>query len=306
MRPLSSAVLAVLLALAALARPAIAAPPSPSEVVLLKRNGISAYGEVLDGFTDRSRLHVRHIGIEEGLGALGAAQERVGPARLAIAVGQAAVDVAAGTAAQIVYVMAPDAPDSAINADYDPPLEVLFKALLEVRPGARRVGVVVSRRGARRLQRARAAAQRLGLQLVERSAEDGAQAVRALRDLAELSGAAGPAVDALWIGADPQLLTTPVFQYVLQLQLRTGLPVLAATRQQVRSGAFLAVDWAPRAVGYRLAAVVNLLLDGVSRPELSGREDPAGLPQVSINKLLAGKLGVDTEARRAAGWRVEE
>lgn len=279
--------------------------PQSGDLVLLKRRGIVAYEEVAEGFMENCRVRVRQVQIEDGLYPLGDAQQRVGAPPVVVAVGQAAVDVAAGTPAQIIYAMAPDAPASAIGADYEPPLDLLFRALLEIRPGSRRIGAVASRRRGGRLAKGRIAARALGLEMIERVAENGPQAVRALHELSTLSAGKQRGLDAIWLGADPQIVTTPVFQYALQLQLKSGVPVLAATRQQVRSGALLAVDWAPRMIGRRLAALVNLSLEGVPRPELTPREDPAGLPQVTLNRMIAGKLGVDLTGRRLSGWRLE-
>jgi ABC-type uncharacterized transport system substrate-binding protein len=278
-----------------------AAPQGGGDVVVLKQPGIVAFEEVIEGFTEHCRVRVRTVTIESGPDGPAEAERRVGQAQLVVAVGQTAVEIGKRSGVTVVHALATDPPALSIGAEVSAPPEAVFRALLDLRPAVRRIGVVAGRRGAARLTEARRAAQALELELIERPAETGPQAILALRDLTS----AEPPVDALWVGADPQLLVTPVFQYALQLQLQRGLPVVAATRQQVRSGAFLAVDWPPRLVGRRLAALVNLALDGVRHPVLAGKEDPAGLPQATVNGLIARKIGIDIERWKAAGWRIE-
>lgn len=279
----------------------LAQAPDPAsgtgDVVLLRQMGISAFEDATEGFLENCRVRVRQVPLDNGPELI----RRVGPAQLVVAIGQAAVDAGRRTGKPIVYALAPSPPPGAVGADAAAPPELVLRALTEARRGVRRVGVVAGKNDRGRLTAARLAARLLGLELVERAASSGPEAIVALRDLSLQS----PPIEALWIGADPQLVTTPVFQYALQLQLSRNIPVLASTRQQVRSGAFLAVDWPPRLVGRRLAALVFLVLEGMPRAELSGREDPAGAPQITLNGLIAKKLGVDLVGRRAAGWRIE-
>ncbi len=273
------------------------------EIVLIKQAGVLAYEEVAESFTENFRVRVRQVQIDDTPASEAEARRRALSARYVVAVGQPSVRVAKDGTAVVLYAMAPDPPKGAIGSDSSGPPELLFRALLQVRPGTRRIGAFASHRPLARLmmEHARAAARTLGLGLKERPADTGPQAIAALRALIEDD----PKVDAVWIGADPDLVTTPVFQYLLRVQLRRGVPILAATRQQVRSGALLSVDFSPSAVGRRLAALTNLVLEGVHHPELSGREDPAGPPMVTLNALMARKLDLDLAPGRSMGWRIE-
>jgi ABC-type uncharacterized transport system substrate-binding protein len=275
------------------------------EIVLIKRGGVLAFEEVAEAFTEHFRVRVRQVQLDDTPASEIEAKRRVQTARLVVAVGQPAVNVVAAAcplaSPPLLYAMSSEAPAAAVGSESSGAPELLFRALLQVRPQVQHIGALSSRRGEARLLRGRQAAHALGLHLVEKAAETGPQAIAALHELVD----GDPKVDALWIGADPELLTTPVFQYLLRLQLKRGIPILAATRQQVRSGALLSVDFSPSAVGRRLAALTNLVLDGVRHPELSGREDPAGVPAVTLNGLMAKKLGLDLFTGRTAGWRVE-
>lgn len=281
------------------------APDSLNDVILLKPPGVLAYEEVAESFSDLCRVRLRPVTLTGTTLQVPLLRElfrhKLRGAALVVAVGQQAVDVAAGTPLRLAYALAPDPPPGAIGAESTAPPEISFRQLLFARPKVRRIAVVSTARGAQRLLQGRLAAARLGLTFYARAVSDGPEAIRTLRDFMQMS----PPPDALWLGADPQLITTPVFQYALQLQLRYGLPVLAATRQQVRSGALLSVDWGPRAIGRRLGVLSCLALAGERRPELPAREDPAGSPEVTLNRLMAHKLGIDMAGLRAAGWRIE-
>ncbi len=112
-------------------------------------------------------------------------------------------------------------------------------------------------------------------------------------------------VDALWLPGDTDVITTQVFQYALRLQLEQKLPVAAATRQQVHSGAFVAADFSAGASGRIAAELANRYLEG-----RTDAIDPSGLDiysgaRVTVNTQVARRLGVDTDALLRLGARFE-
>ena len=82
---------------------------------------------------------------------------------------------------------------------------------------------------------------------------------------ARAARAGATSVDAIWLPGDTDVITPQVFQYALRLQLERGLPVAAATRQQVHSGALIAVDFSPRAAGRAAADLANRCSTGARR-----------------------------------------
>ncbi len=286
---------------------------APPPVVLVKSAGVRAVQEVADAFSDGCRVHVQQIYIGEGPTEIARAREIVQSARVLVAVGQPAIELMIGVRAHIVYALAPDPPPGLIGTNNSaPPLQV-FKALLSLRPHTRRIAAISSERGAHRLVQARAAARSLGLELVDLPADDSRAAIRALRALFvpmpdEPAGkTAGSPVDALWLGADPQLVDTQVLQFVLQMQIQWQVPVVAATRQQVSFGALLTVDWPLEAVGRNLAWQVNQLLDDPEHIADLARDHPMGTPETVINAQAARRLGISVEALRPLPpWKVIE
>ena len=72
----------------------------------------------------------------------------------------------------------------------------------------------------------------------------------------------------------------------------------------MKSGALLAVDADPRAVGRQAAALVNELLAGVPASELMATAQTGSLELV-VNAEVARRLGADVAALKALGARVE-
>lgn len=287
--------------------------PAPP-VILVKSAGVRAVQEVADAFSESCRVQVRQIYVGDNPTEIARSREVVQSARgVLVAVGQPAVELLVGVRAHVVYALAPDPPLGNIGTNNTAMPYQVFRALLQVRPKAKRIAVVSSERGAHRLNLARSAAHSLGVELVELPAPDSAAAIRALRALfvplaEESEGVAIPSpVDALWLGADPQLIDMQVLQFVLQMQIQWQVPVVAATRQQVHFGALLAVDWPLEAVGRNLAWQVNQLLADPEHVELVARDHPGGLPDVVLNAQAARRLGINVEAlRHASGWKVIE
>jgi ABC-type uncharacterized transport system substrate-binding protein len=180
-----------------------------------------------------------------------------------------------------------------------PQPELLLRVLTTARPSVRTLGAVYGRRSESTVQSTLQAAERLGLRLVATRVSSGPQAVRALHELVEKS-----AISAIWLPGDTDVISPQVFQYALRLQLERRLPVAAATRQQVHSGALLAVDFNPRAAGRAAAELANRLLDG----EPIGKDkdfEIYGGARISVNAGAARLLGIDTTALEQLGAKVE-
>jgi hypothetical protein len=288
---------AIAAALAALA-PAAATPTwareQPMQVVVVKRAGVTAYEEVAEEFDERCRVRARVVSFgDEGLPAAPFDADEL----VVVTVGQEALDALKGTRAQLIPTLAFHAPVRLVGPPAAPHPELVLRALALARPQKIRVvGTVYGPRSEAIIKEAQKAAERLGLVLLAMRANDGPSAVRALH---ELSGK----VHALWLPGDTDVLTPQLFQYALLLQLERGLPVAAATRQQVHSGALIAADFSPRAAGRIAADVANRYLDGldVSTTTL----DLYSGARLTVNATVAARLGADVPALLRMGARLE-
>ncbi len=282
--------LAALLAASAWADP-------PRDVVLLKRAGITAYEEVSEEFGDRCRVRARVVSFGDE-GALGV-RDGINRGDLVVTVGQEALDAVAGVGARVIPTLAFHTPHGLVGPPAAPTPELLLRVLATARPGIRVVGAVYGPRSLDMVQATAEAARRLGLTLLARPVTSGPEAVRALHQMAERH-----AIHAIWLPGDTDVITPQVFQYALRLQLERGLPVVAATRQQVHSGALVAVDFSPRAAGRVAAELANRLLDGKTIGE-AGDVDLYGGARITVNATAARRLGVDTQPLLRMGAKVE-
>jgi ABC-type uncharacterized transport system substrate-binding protein len=285
---------------------------TPPPVILIKSAGVRAVQEVADAFSESCRVHVKQIYIGEGPTEVARAREIVQSAQVLVAVGQPAVERMTGVRAHVVYALAPDPPPGVIGTNNSAAPYQVFRALLQLLPKTRRIAAIYSERGMHRMAQARSAARSLQIDLLELPAADSSEAIRALRKFfvpmpEEHEGAMASAPgDALWLGADPQLIDTQVLQFALQMQIMRQVPVVAATRQQVSFGALLAVDWPPDAVGRHLAWQVNQLLEDPEHIDLVARDRPGGTPENVVSGPAAHRLGINMETlRHVPGWKVE-
>jgi ABC-type uncharacterized transport system substrate-binding protein len=306
---------------------------TPPSVVVLKSGRVRAFQDVADAFQDNCRVHVQQLYMADGNSPPGPARERlqvaVQSARVLVAVGQPAIEVVSGMRAHIVYALVPDPPAGAIGTNSIAAPSAVFRAMYTLQPSIRRIGVVYSPRAVQRVQLARIAARAMGIELVERMVQSGPEAIRAMNAMvgggaepsegvtvvspgagrvAEVGSLGSPlAIDAMWIGADPQLIDTQVTHFLMEMQLKWKLPVITCTRQQVISGALLAVDWSPEAVGRHLAWQVNHLLDDPEHVESVMRDHPTAAPDIVVNAQTARRLGISLDqVRGMSGWKIYE
>ncbi len=177
----------------------------------------------------------------------------------------------------------------------DVPVEQQFKALLEVVPKARKVGVIYNPdESAFIVDEAMKAANRVGLGLVTYPVHSEAEVPDGLNHLR-------PRIDALWLIGDRTVLTTQSLQYVFLFAFQTNLPLMGLSEHFVRMGALLAVGPDYEDVGRQSGEIAARILRG-SDPE----EVPVASPrkvQLSLNLRTAEIIGLsipDTVIRKAA------
>jgi hypothetical protein len=282
--------------LAVISTSAWAAGDSPREVVLLKRAGVTAYEEVSEEFGDRCRVRARVVSFgDEGARHV---RDRINRSDLVVTVGQEALDAVTGVAARVIPTLAFHTPRGMVGPPAAPTPELLLRVLSTARPGVKVVGAVYGPRSEEAAQATADAARRLGLQLLSKRAATGPEAVRTLHQLAQKN------IDAIWLPGDTDVITPQVFQYALRLQLERGMPVVAATRQQVHSGALVAVDFSPRAAGRVAAELANRLLEGRSIGD-SSDVDWWGGARITVNATAARRLGIDVDPLVKLGAKIE-
>ncbi|HEY2956572.1 MAG TPA: ABC transporter substrate binding protein [Candidatus Eisenbacteria bacterium] len=219
------------------------APARAGTVVVLRSRPLAPYDSVASGF----RAGYHGAVVERTLpdsGAESVVDELLGLRPDAVvAIGPRAALLARDRMPRtpIVYCTVPDpqryelegAWITGVSAEVPPELEL--DALIRAAPDVRRVGLIV---GAGRrdgfVPRARAAAARAGLVLVEAPLSDAGSLAARAREIVDR-------VDALWMPADATAATPESFRFVLDLSLTRGKPLLAFAASLVRAGALVAV-----------------------------------------------------------------
>lgn len=266
----------------------------PTEVLVLKRAGVTAYEEVSEEFAERCRVRARVVSFgDEGVSAL---RGRGGKHELIVTVGQEALDAVLGKAEHVIPTLAFHTPAGLLGPPAAPPPELLLRVLVQARRTIKTIGVVYGPRSEPLVTEAKRAAERMGLVLDALRVESGPKAVRALATLAGR-------VQALWLPGDTDVVSPQVFQYLIRLQLERGIPVAAATRQQVHGGALVAVDFDPRAAGRAAANIANRILEGKTVTD-PGDVDLYGGARITVNQKSARRLGIDVEALAKMGAKV--
>jgi hypothetical protein len=270
----------------------------PMQVVVVKRAGVMAYEEAAEEFGEQCRVRARVVSL--GLDNEGSMRApRFGADDLVVTVGQEALDALRGTKARVIPTLAFETPEGLVGPPMAPHPELILRVLSLARGSKiHTVGVAFGPRSSAVVTQAKRAADRLGLVMLTSRVSSGPEAVRALH---QMSGK----VDALWLPGDTDVVTPQVFQYALRLQLERGLPVAAATRQQVHSGALMAADFSPRAAGRIAADLANRYLEGRTVPSDPSELDMYSGARVTVNAQVARRLGVDVDALAKMGARVE-
>ena len=264
-----------------------------ADVVVIRHPGVPAYQEIFDEFSERCRLSTQVIPVDAATG--GSLDERIGSARVLVTLGQDALDATSKRTEQKIAVLAAYGGGEGVIAapTTGTPAEVL-RALKIALPGVRSIGVVVGPRQEAWLLRVVETARRSGVHVVQARAPDGPAALRALLRISSR-------IDAIWLPADPDVVSVQVFRYALQLQQEKRLALIAATRQQVHSGALLAVDFPPRALGRAAADVINRWVEHPLQEPVFATL----ITTLTVNRRAAQQLSADLPSLVAIGARLE-
>jgi putative tryptophan/tyrosine transport system substrate-binding protein len=181
-----------------------------------------------------------------------------------------------------------------VSADVPPERDLA--ALRSALPGVKRVGLIFGRAsGATLARRARAAADAIGITLVEAPVTDLSDLQRVARDLAGR-------VDALWLPADPTVATPEVFRALLDLSLAQRKPLLVFSESLVRSGALVAASPDYAWMGTQVAGIVRRIQNGERAGDIGVL--PLRQTRAVLNPATARALGCVVPATANSGIEV--
>ena len=266
-------------------------PAFAAEVVVVQGERMAPFEAAFRGFEATAGVRsVERFTLSDMRGADVARAVREARPRLVLAVGRdALVKVRDIREIPVVYVMVatPESTGAAgrnvTGVEMTVPAE-RYLSLLASGFKAKRVGIIFNpaKTGAQ-VQEARQAAERLGITLVTRKADDPREAVR------ELSSLKGK-VDALWLLPDPSVVTRDTMEAFVLFSQQNRVPVVSFAAKYLQMGAAAAFEVDPVDMGRQAGRMARRILDGTP-PESVRPEQPART-QLKVNHAVARNLGL--------------
>ena len=177
---------------------------------------------------------------------------------------------------------------SMTGACLDVPVREQFISLLDVVPGAKRVGVVYNPDETQLIvDEGRSVANSMNLGFVS-------QAVRSEADVPKALGELRPKIDALWLVGDRTVLNTQSLQYVFLFAFQNNLPLIGLSDHFVKMGALFAVGPDYEDIGRQSGELTSRILSG---------EEPEDLSYVSPRRVL---LTLNLRTAEIIGIRVPD
>jgi ABC-type uncharacterized transport system substrate-binding protein len=275
-----------------------AAPAGAAEVFILKSSEQPGFRAAVDALR---RSGPGHAFTEFDLAGNRAQGERIlaplrGRAVILVALGALAAQAARAALpdAPLVFCMVPDPEEAGLSAAphvagvaAHVPLKNQLAAFRLVNPRGVRIGVLHGPDTADSIEEARKAARLVRVALVPRQIASERDVPQTMREL--LAGEA--AVDAVWIMADPVLVTEQTRRFILGEALKAGRPVYAYSDTLIAEGALVSDAPDPASVGQQVAELVDRLAAGER-----GLHMLVPRAELVINKKIAGKLKIEIPA----------
>lgn len=270
-----------------------------AEVAIIKAADIAPYQEAVAGFKEVFSGQVTEYVLAPGNGVERALQDGLLKKRidLMLSLGTDALTLSMRHAhsVPVVYSFVLDAgsvlggmaaPERARVAGLSMNIPVLaqFTALLKIRPGTKKVGVVYDPSRSQSLMvEALGAARVLGLTLVDRPIKSAAESIDAY---SSLRGAA----EVIWMVPDATALSPESLKFLMLFSLSNNIPVMGIADKYVKMGALLALSLDTKDLGHQAAEIATQLLDSPPATPL-----PPRAPRqftLSINLRSAASLGI--------------
>ncbi|WP_306533935.1 ABC transporter substrate-binding protein [Geobacter sp.] len=266
-------------------------PAFAAEVVVVQGERMAPFEAALRGFEGTAGVRsVERFVLSDMRGADVARAVREARPRLVLAVGRdALVRVREIREIPVIYVMVatPEATGATgrnvTGVEMHVPAE-RYLSFFAKELGGKRVGIIhnPARTGAL-VREAREAAERLGITLVVRKADDPRETVR------ELSSLKGK-VDVLWMLPDPTVVTRDTVEAFALFSQENRVPVVAFAAKYLQQGAVAAFEVDPADMGRQAGRMARRILDGAP-PESLQPEHPAKT-HLKVNPSVARHLGV--------------
>lgn len=267
------------------------------EVVILKTNQkISQYNIPAEVFKKALPYPIRELDMEGDLdkGQRLIAQVKRDKPRLIFAIGDKATFLAKKEFSEtpVIFSMVLNWNKLKISENknitgisLDVPPESQFTQLKLVAPRVSRVGVIYSPEASQELiERAKEISSGLGLGLVSYQVHSEKEVKKAWDKIKDQ-------IDALWMVADPIVITTNSFEFLQKQTLRQKIPFMGYSESFVKAGALLSVSPDYETIGSQAASIAAQILEDKQKPWDIQVAEPIGTV-ITLNKNTAKKLGL--------------
>jgi len=267
-------------------------------VAVLLSSDADEYKEALRGFKETAGhqvVAVYDMDADPDLGRkqLGDIERKVKP-DLIFAVGTWALQAVAGrTDLPVVYAMVLNPPSvlgpgakNVTGASMNVPVEQPLRALKQLGPQVKRIGVIYNKtRTGYLVREAEAVAREEGLTLVAREVASAKDVIPALESLQD-------GIDALWIVPDETILAQAVVQQMLLFSYRRKIPVIGLSDRHAQMGALLSLSFASSEdIGRQAGEAARAVLGGKAPGQIP--YTTARKTNFIVNLKAAQKLGVE-------------
>lgn len=178
----------------------------------------------------------------------------------------------------------------------DIPPEKQLRALLDVLPRTKTVGLLYARERTGRLaEKAREAAREIGIKLLAKEVRSTREVPQAIQDMKGK-------IDAFWMLPDLTVITPETIEFMLLFSLENKIPILAFSEKYVELGAFMSVGIDAFDMGMQAGEMAEKILSG--RETMNGRHVAARKAVLSINLKAARKLGITVDEKMIRKARI--
>lgn len=265
-----------------------------SLVAVVESIRIPPYDAAIDGFGQACSCTTKRFLISElGEEALLSLIEEEKP-RLILAVGNEALGkVLSVTHIPIVYLMVfnpwdiVEDQENISGVSMNIPQKKQLEILITAAPDVERVGFLYNPdRNRIFAEKAKAAADELGVQLLSVAVHKSADMAQRLKEIVK-------EIDGFWMIPDIIVYTPETIQHLLQVSLENRFPVLSFSEKYLDMGAFLSVTFDPEDLGRQAGEMAQKILKGTSGRRVMNTE--ARKPVIQINKTVGKRLRIESD-----------
>ncbi|MBY0577986.1 MAG: ABC transporter substrate-binding protein [Burkholderiales bacterium] len=264
-------------------------------LVVIKSHDIDPYNQALAGFKEMCTKDVTQYNLGGSRDNIPKYSQEIAAAKpkLVLAIGLLAAKMAKDNLKdfQILYIMISNPRkygligNNIAGITLDIPLEIQFRTYRKIMPKMKTVGMIYDpAKSEERIREARAAAEKLGLELTTKSVSSQKDVPEAVRQLLGK-------IDALLIIPDETVVTAESFKYFLVTTLENKIPFLSPSEIFVEGGALASLTPNFTDVGRQSCELATSLMSGKLNSSEAGASPPRKV-DLFLNGKTANTIGL--------------